>query len=182
MIERTSIDATGWSEELARDRKIISTALDCAALEQAELFCKWAERAAVAASDEADLKVQMDRVENELQVKVRANLVKFGLKADSPIPAIKAKVETLKRYIAAQDELLKIKRISAFCDVAANAMETRRKMLELLDRLQARAYFAAPKFPRNLTEELKKYQSRRGDDVEDRQSRVLNRHARGDSQ
>ena len=79
MIEETKLDMTGWPEELAEDRKIDLTQLDLCATEQADLFCKWAERSAVAHSDLDDLEFQADTVEQNLQMKVRTTPENYNI-------------------------------------------------------------------------------------------------------
>lgn len=157
--------------KFARDRKLDPDALDVECVKQADTFFEWAKKAVHARAKVDDLKLKMDLVLSECQLKIRRNPKKYDLDKVTD-PAIKAAAESHPKYQQAIREHHEAKVDSAILDKAVQALEMKKKALDNLIILHGQAYFAGPTTPRNLSEIWKKSQKVSEDKLTQRMIRV----------
>jgi hypothetical protein len=158
------------------DRKIDPSSLDLVAATQSEVFFYWAQRAVEArmASDRA--KLAFDLVESRLKLQARANPADFGL-AKVTESGVDEVVKVNKEYLAAQEEYLKAREESLLLDWAVQALEQRKRMIEVLVTLHGQQYFAGPSVPNNLVENWLTYQEGRREKLNETQRRTVRRRS-----
>lgn len=157
-----------FDKELLKTHLEINPAqLDLEAALQADRFFDWAELSADtrAAAESADF--GYDEVRSRIALKCRANPGEFGLEKATE-SAIEAVVDTHPAVRAAFDNLTDARRESARAANAANAMEQRKRMIEVLITLHGQQYFAGPSVPRDLVSAYKEHQERNGRAVNDK--------------
>lgn len=156
------------TDELRTDRQLDPHELDVAALEQAELYGKWAERAAESkgVADDADL--EFDVTVAKLEQKVRADPAIYGIDKESEA-AYKSVVRALPEYEKAGRVRNAAKTEAAKLAAAERAMAQRKNMIEELIRLHGQQYFAGPDVPHDLIAMWQARRERRSDGVTDKQ-------------
>lgn len=137
------------AKRMAKDRLIDPSELDLCAATQADVFFYWAEQASEARAKLDRAKMQIELVENRLALDCRTEPSKFGLMKVTEA-AITATVKNSEEYKEAVDQYLKAKQESQLADAAVNAMEQRKRMIEVLVTLHGQQYFAGPSVPRDL--------------------------------
>lgn len=131
------------------DLKIDPNALDIACLRQPETFYKWAQRSIEARGKADRLKLRQEVLEAELELKCRKDPESFGLEKvtegaiTSAVTVHPDLIKAKKKHLAARDD-------AAMLHEAAQAMEMKKRMLELLVTLHGQSYFAGPSTPRDL--------------------------------
>ena len=158
--------------EFEKDLQVDPNQLDLAAVLQGELFFKWAERAVAARAKMDRKKFALDVLQAELQTRCREKPEKFGLVKVTE-GAISAAVHTHQKYLEGYEEYLDARNDSALLDKAVVAMETRKRMIEVLITLHGQQYFAGPSVPRNLVGAWKEYQEEKGEKVQGRQIKQM---------
>lgn len=167
--------------EFEEDLKLDPSQLDVEAVRLSETFFKWAERAVEARSDVDRLKLVHEVTEARLQAEVRKSPEKFGLDADSRITeaAINAAVKQHDRFVNTFDDYLEAREVSGLIDKAVNALEMKKRMIEVLITLHGQQYFAGPGTPRNLVEAWQKHQEKVGVSVRARQAAKARKRGEG---
>jgi hypothetical protein len=154
----------GEPNEYQEDIHIDPEQLDVECVRQADDFIKWAERAVKAKRHLDDMKVVLEGmkfelkvVEADLSLEVRANPSIHGLEERVTEKAVESVVQTHKRMRKAHNDMLDAQREVAkaaegagLLGAAVDAMEQRKRMLEVLITLHGQSYFAGPSVPRNL--------------------------------
>lgn len=135
--------------EFDLDRRIDPNALDVECVRQVDAFFKWCERSIEARGEVDRLKLRLDTLLSELDLKVRKNPRKYGLDKITEA-SVKATVLTSPEYLEAWDKYFKARDDSALLDKAVAAMEMKKRMLESLITLHGQSYFAGPSAPRDL--------------------------------
>lgn len=144
-------------EQFRTDRLIDPAELDVAAIEQADRFFHWAEQAAKARVVVDRTKLQVDLVESRLTIECRKEPSKFGIGKITDATVSHA-VHNHPDYEAACERHLGAREEYLLLDAAVEAMEQRKRMIEILVTLHGQQYFAGPKVPRDL---VAKWDSRR---------------------
>jgi len=155
-------------DEFAVDRTIEPTELDVEAAQQADLFFKWAQRAVKARARVDRQKLRLDTLDARLSLECRSHPENFGLERTTE-GAIVAAVKTHEDYAKAYDAYLRAKESSALMDKAVEAMEQKKRMLEVLITLHGQQYFAGPSVPRDLSAAWQEHQQRATDLTTQRQ-------------
>lgn len=164
-------------EELKRDVHINPSALDVEAVDQAELFFKWAELCvdAKALADRAEAK--LDSLESRLQMRAREAPEDFNIQNVTEA-AVKAAVKSHPKFLRAVEKFYRLKHRSEMFVRAVAAMEQKKRMIEVLVTLHGQEYFAGPSVPRDLMSEWKKHQAAIESNVLSRQRRRARRVTR----
>jgi len=130
---------------LKDDVKISINHLDQAAIEQPSLYAEWAEKWAEAVMRKDQLKEQITAVKAEVDESIRANPKGYGWTADkSPTEAwVATQVSSHKKVVKTIEDYLQAQYEVNMLSVAKEALEHRRKALEILTTLYANNYFVA---------------------------------------
>jgi hypothetical protein len=138
-----------------KDIRIDPEALDVEWLNQPHLFLTYARNSANMRKSLDEAKQSLDIAKAEADKKIRTNPEKYGLeKITESVVANAILIEN--GYKAAFQEYLDAKYEADMASAAVQAMEQKKSALENLVRLYGQSYFAGPKVPRNLTEELER--------------------------
>ena len=166
--------------EFRRDKEIDPNQLDLAAAMQAELFLKWAERAveARAALDRAKLRLSL--VEARLSIQCRQTPEDFGLMHTTEA-SIEAGVKTHSKFKALSRAVLQAKTTSNLMDVAVEAMDHRKRMIEGLIKLHGQSYFAGPSVPRDLCAAWTEEKKRTEQQLNTRQAKVVRKRVKANA-
>jgi len=125
--------------------KIDPLRLDKEWLGQATLYFEYSQQLADARKEADAAKVEMDLTQSELELKIRENPTKFGLK-DKPTEAnIKAAIPSRPRYKEAQAVYFNARHKVDVLTGAVVAIEHRKRALTMLVDLHRCGYFADPK-------------------------------------
>lgn len=154
--------------EFEQDKKINPGQLDVEAVQQADLFYKWAEKSVEAKTDLNKANLQLDLLEAELQLKCRDKPEEFGLSKITE-KGVDTAVKRHGAYIDARKECIEAQRISSLLDKAVMAMEQKKRMIEVLVTLHGQQYFAGPSVPRDLVSEFQEHQKNVSESVNNRQ-------------
>lgn len=155
-------------ERFNQDQKIDPSKLDLAAATQAETFFYWAEQAAQARSKQDRAKLKIELVEARLSLDCRDNPLSFGLTKVTEASVIAA-IKGHDDYLQAVVDYQTAREESLLLDVAVQAMEQRKRMIEVLVTLHGQQYFAGPSVPHDLVTAWMDYQQRGLNRVEDLQ-------------
>jgi len=147
------------TKKFERDRTIDPSRLDVEAVQQADIFFDWAEQAAAARAKMERRKFELDVLEAQLNLECREEPEKFGLPRVTEA-AVTMAVKACDRYINAYDALLRARANSALFDKAVEAMEQKKRMIEVLITLHGQQYFAGPSTPRDLPASYREYRER----------------------
>lgn len=152
------------------DLQIDPNQLDVEAGMQAELFYKWAEKSVQARKDHDKAKFDLEVCTARLSGQARVDPDSFGITKVTEA-AIDVAVKTHPDYTEAYEEFLSCKANMALMDKATEAMEQRKRMIEVLITLHGQQYFAGPSVPRNLTEAWCERKEQRSGDVVTKQKK-----------
>jgi hypothetical protein len=155
-------------EKFERDRVIDPNQLDVAAVTQGDLFFRWAEQAVAAQIELDQAKLKLELVETRLQMECRSNPENFGL-AKVTEQGVATAVRAHRDYAEAYKEFLAAKENSLLLGKAVEAMEQRKRMIEVLTTLHGQQYFAGPSVPRDLGACYKEYREGVGTSAASRQ-------------
>lgn len=167
--------------EIAADRTLDPQELDINALTQADLYGKWAERAAAAKGEEDRLKFAAEVLEAKLQGEARRNPDKFNI-ANATETAIKSAVICHDEYVAAVDKYHAARLEAAMLSAAEKAMAQRKGMIEELVKLHGQQYFAGPSVPRDIISAWQAHRAYREEEVGNRLRGSVRRRVRVEGQ
>ena len=138
-------------QELENDRTIDPSQLDIEAVQQAETYSKWAERAVIAAAHVETLEFEFSALQADLQIQARGQPVKAGCKAPTE-ESFKAWVAAHPKVREAQERIIEARKEESLLKAATASLHMKKQMLELLGQLHGQQYCAGPGVPRNLME------------------------------
>lgn len=150
--------------EFELDLEIDPTQLDVEAGLQGELFFKWAEKSVKARKKMDQTKFQLEVLIATSGNRARMDPDSFGIQKVTE-GSIDTAVKMSPEYKEAYEEWLNAKSNSALYDRAVEAMEQRKRMLEVLITLHGQQYFAGPSVPRNLAEAWKEKKKTRSNSI-----------------
>lgn len=137
--------------EFEIDLEIDPNQLDVCAGMQGEVFFKWAEKSARARRRMDDTKFRLEILYANLAKMARRDPASFGL-TKSTENSIENAVKTSVEYSEGYEEWIQARYASNLADRAVEAMEQRKRMIEVLITLHGQQYFAGPSVPRSLTD------------------------------
>ena len=137
--------------EFESDIKIDPSQLDVEAVNQADLFFKWAERSVEAKEHLDRMKFKLEVYEAKLVIEVRDDPGKYRIEK-ATIDSVAAAVKKSPKYVEARNYVIEAAKVHALLSNAVMAMEQRKRMLEVLITLHGQSYFAGPSTPRNLVQ------------------------------
>jgi len=146
--------------------------LDVQAAKQGELFFKWAEKAALAKAKVDETKLRLEVCAAEVSSKVRTDPGKYGLSKVTEA-GVETAVKESSEYREAYEDWIKARANSGLLDKAVEAMEQKKRMIEVLITLHGQSYFAGPAVPRNIAEAWLKEKEGRGKRVVDKTKKRL---------
>lgn len=167
--------------EFEQDRKLDPSQLDVEAVQQADLFFKWAERAITARSDAERLELVLEVTEARIQAEIRKDPESFKLEGRVTEAGVAAAVKQSARYIEAHDAWLDAKEQASLLDKAVIAMDMKKRMIESLITLHGQQYFAGPSTPRNLVAAWTAHQEKMGTSARQRQLGMTRKRGEGQS-
>lgn len=136
-------------DELQQDRLIDPNELDIEAVQQADLYCKWAERLALAKNMEEELEFELGFLEAKLQMACRKDPDSFGVVKDAET-AIKSAVRCHPKYVELARQYQRARKEAALLATAEKALSQKKQMIEELVKLHGQQYFAGPSVPRDI--------------------------------
>ncbi len=148
------------ANEFEKDRQLDPNALDVECLQQADLFFKWAERAVEAKGKADRCKLRMEVIEAKLGRRCREKPEQFGLARVTEL-GVQSAVKCHKSYTNAYRKWIRARETAQLLDKAVEAMEQRKRMLEVLITLHGQQYFAGPSVPRDLVSAWKEQTEKR---------------------
>jgi len=160
--------------QFAQDRKIDPTQLDIEAVIQADKFFHWAQQAVDARREMDGMKLQLDTTEALLSLDCRKDPEKFGLGKVTEA-SITAAVKVTPTYKDVYGAYLDSRRESMLLDRAVEAMEQRKRMIEILVTLHGQQYFAGPSVPRDLMTAWREHEEATSESVNQKQRASLRR-------
>jgi len=137
------------------DIRIDETALDFEWIDQPVKMMQYGSHAAAMKNALDKAKEALDFTKAELDNEIRSDPEKFGLEKVTD-KAIEATILLQERYKKVSESYLNAKFESDVAFAAVKAFEQRKDALENLVRLHGQQYFAGPKVPRNLPQEVEK--------------------------
>jgi hypothetical protein len=137
--------------EFEEDLRIDPESLDAEAVMQPELYFKWAEKTKVGRELADRAKMRLDITEARLKRNCREHPSRFGVAKVTENAIIEA-VHSHDEYEEAYIRYIETRGESDLLYKAQEAMEQRKRMLELLVQLHGREYFAGPSSPRTPTQ------------------------------
>ena len=150
--------------EFEQDLAIDPLQLDVHAGLQGELFFKWAEKEVAARQNADEAKFRLEVLTAQLDSQARLDPDSFGIQKVTE-GSIATAVKTSDQYQEAYEEWLEARGEAALLAKAVEAMEQKKRMIEVLITLHGQQYFAGPSIPRNLAEAWK-------DEMEKREKNV----------
>ena len=153
------------------DRKIDPASLHLVAATQSDVFFYWAQKSVEARMAQDRSKLKFELVESRLKVQARSRPEDFGLSKVTE-GSLDEVVKTHEEYLAAQEIFFIAREESLLLDWAVQALEQRKRMIEVLVTLHGQQYFAGPATPHDLVENWNTYQSGRREQLNDSQRRL----------
>ena len=138
-----------------RDMFIDDSALDVEWLEQSMLMMRYSTYEADKEREKDLAKEALDLVKADLDRNIRENPDKYGI-AKPTETAISNTIISQEEYKEAYHKFLDIQYEYNIAKSATRAVAQRKDALENLVRLHGQQYFAGPRVPRNLHEEVEK--------------------------
>jgi len=151
--------------EFKQDLKIDIESLDVEATVQAELYFKWASLASEAREAMDMAKLNLEITEAKLSAKVRQKPAEFGVRKVTE-GSIAIAVKTHPDYDAAYKEHIQAKSEYDILYKAQEAMEQKKRSIELLVQLHGREYFAGPSVPHTPQELWKEVEKKKGEKLQ----------------
>lgn len=148
------------------DIRIDESALDVEWKEQPVLMMRYARHAAKCRQEFDLAKENLELEKAEIDKEIRMNPKDFGIEKITE-NAVQNTIITTEQYKAANKRVADSKFELDLAQAAVIAVSQRKDALENLVRLLGLQYFAGPKMPRNITEEVRKRetQSEVNDDI-----------------
>jgi hypothetical protein len=153
------------------DRKIDPAGLDLAAATQAEVFFYWAQKSIEAKMAQDKAKQVFDLIESRLKLQARAEPERFGLTKVTEA-SLDEVVKTQNEYLKGQEDHFKAREESLLLEVVVQALEQRKRMIEVMVTLHGQQYFAGPSVPHDLVATWHSYQESRREKLTDVQKQV----------
>ncbi len=164
--------------EFDNDKSIEPGQLDVEIVRQPDLFFKWAERAVAARKEMDRAKLALDILEAKLDSQCRDNPETFGLQRVTE-SAVSLAIKKSKRYKDAYHAYIDARHTAALLDKAVEAMEQKKRMLEILVTLHGQQYFAGPSVPRDLVGEFQRHREAISKRTNERQLKKVRRVRKG---
>ena len=164
-----------------QDLQIDLQNLEVEATMQPERFMKWAEKGVKARGRVEDTKFRLEIVIAELAADYRNNPEEHGLKKVTE-GAINEKVKLSPEYREAYEEWMKAKEEADLLKSGVDAMEQKKRMIEVLITLHGQEYFAGPSVPRSLTDAWSNVNEARNKGVEKKTKMRKRRKKSGDDE
>ena len=164
-------------EAFDRDVAIEPSQLDIEAVRQGETFFKWAEQSATARGEVDHLKFELETLAARLQFQVRESPEKFGVTKVTEA-AIQAAVAIHKTVVEATESWLRARQKSALLDKCVEALEQKKRMIEVLITLHGQEYFAGPSTPHDLAKTYQEYKRNTQEEVVGRQRETARKRVR----
>lgn len=147
--------------EFQKDLELDLGNLEVDAGMQGELFYKWASKCIDAKERVDNAKLAADTIEASLDGAARADPQSFGiLKATEG--AIAKAIVLRPEYREAQEALIEAKAEYMRYDMARQAFDQRKSMIEKLVALHGQMYFAGPSVPHDMADASKMMRAQRG--------------------
>ena len=147
--------------EFEKDLNIDMENLDVEATLQPELFFKYASLAKKARERYDLAKMKLNIIEAELARKVREAPRRFGVIKITE-SSIKEAVLSHPEYRTAYKKMIRTRSTADLLNKAQEAMDQRKRMLELLVQLHGREYFAGPSVPHTPEQFWKQIKEKKG--------------------
>jgi hypothetical protein len=138
-----------------QDVKIDSDSLDIECLEQPTLMLKYTRHLASCEREKDRAKEKLELVRAELDRKIRLNPEKFKIDKLTD-KVVENTIPMQDDFIDASDAFIEAKYEWNTARGVVDSIEQRKAMLEAMIRLHGQQYFAGPKVPRDLADEVKK--------------------------
>ncbi len=138
--------------EFREQIKLSPEDLDCAALAQPDLFFEWSAKAAKARIEMERGRSRMEAKESELSLACRDNPETFGIVEKVTEAAIQHAIKVQADYQDLREGYFRLREESLMLDRAVDALEQRKRMIEMLISLHGQQYFATPSLGRNLVD------------------------------
>ena len=151
-------------EEHEHDRTIEPSQLDVEACQQADLFFKWAERYVQAQGAADDLKAEAEHYLARIRMDCRSNPEKFGLEKVTE-NAVEAATLCNEKYNLKLQKWREAFKEAMLLRRAMEAIDDKKRMIEILTTLHGQEYFAGPSVPRNLAEAWMNHKKQNAEDV-----------------
>ena len=150
--------------EFEKDLQIDPAQLDVMAGLQGELFFKWAEKSVKARTNVDAAKFRLEVLYATVSNKVRLDPDRFGVSKITE-SSVDTAVKISPEYMEAYEAWLEARGESSLLDRAVEAMEQKKRMIEVMITLHGQEYFAGPSVPRNLTEAWSEMKTERSKEV-----------------
>ncbi len=137
------------------DIKIDHDSLDVEWLDQPELMMRYSHHQAECALELDKAKERLEVVKADLDKKIRSHPEKFDI-AKVTETVVSNTIITQTKYTEAHQEMLTAKYDFDIARAAVSAIHGRKDALENLVRLHGMQYFAGPKMPRDLNQEVER--------------------------
>lgn len=138
------------------DIEIDDSALDIECLDQPKLMLRYGRNEAQMEKEADQAKEQLDLTRADLDLDIRTNPEKYKIDVKITEAVINNTVMQQPMYKEANEKYLNAKYEHRVARNAVRAFEERKDMLEGLIRLHGQQYFAGPKIPRDLHDEVTK--------------------------
>jgi len=148
--------------DFEKDLEIDQENLDIEAIRQPELYFKYSLLAKEAREEFDLLKMKLGITESELGSKARLKPKEFGIRKVTE-GAIKEAVQRHPRYLAIYKKMIIAKNEAELLNHAQEAMNQRKRMIEVLVQLHGREYFSGPSTPYKPEDFWKRINDRRGE-------------------
>lgn len=165
--------------EFELDRKIDPEQLDVECVRQADLYFKYAERAIMARGEADRLKLKLDVLRAELELKVRKSPRRYELDRVTDA-SVRAVVDAMPKFVEANVEWFRARDDAMILDKAVMAMDVKQRMLQKLIDLHGQSYFAGPSAPRDLKQAWMLQQNRASERVQKRQVGIARKRGEDD--
>jgi len=164
--------------DFEKDLEIDIENLEVEATLQPELFFKYSRLAKEARENFDMLKMRLSVTESELAQKARIRPRAFGLQKVTEA-SIREAVQTHPKYITIYKKMIKAKSYADLLNRAQEAMDQRKRMLELLVQLHGREYFAGPNVPHTPDQFWKQIKERREEKIHEKMIKKSRKRKRG---
>ena len=153
--------------EFKDDLEIDIENLEVEATLQPELYFKYSLMAKEAREKFDLLKMKLSITESELSKKARLKPADFGIRKTTE-GAIKDGVTTHPLYRTVFKRMIRAKNEAELMNCAQEAMNQRKRMLELLVQLHGREYFAGPSLPHTPKEFWERIKKKKGEQIHEK--------------
>jgi hypothetical protein len=154
--------------EFIKDKQIDPTQLDMECVKQPERFFHYAQESVKANHELDKAKLHLDVVKAKLDLQCRQSPEDFGLVKPTE-SAVNAAVLCHALTLKAHEALLEARMNAKLLEAAVDAMEQKKRMLEIMVTLHGQQYFAGPSVPHDLVKDWQEYQEQLGKDVNEKQ-------------